>query len=80
MCIHRGCSCPCRDQESVVNSKRHTRPPETLEGLIHLLAKLQSEGWSLSKFQQSFESRRLHGKGPKIIVGSELHIHLDPPD
>jgi hypothetical protein len=58
--------------------KHRIDAPDTLDSAIHLLAKLQSEGWCLKRLDQVVDFERLDKKAPRIPVGTTITIKLIP--
>ncbi len=52
--------------------------PDTVDAAIHLLAKLQAEGWVLGNIEHAVEYGTTHKSDRKLPVAATVHIRLLP--
>jgi hypothetical protein len=45
---------------------------------MHLLSKLQAEGWGIASVEHSVDYARITPKGPKLPIGATLVVKLTP--
>ena len=60
-------------------TKHRVETPDTLDDVVHLVCRMQSEGWGLDHLDWSVEYETIGKHGKRIPIGIILNATLVPP-